>query len=179
MVTIEVLGWVAASLMLATFVCREARTLRACAIMANLAFMACGLDADLHPIAALHLALLPVNVVHLIYAVREHQASDTALRERPPLDAGTAASPPPQDDAAPTPSVALAAATLRRACWLPLSAVLYVPVAACASHSNLGVVLRMPAPMLAAVQRAEPFAPIRPFDEQYVVLAPAAETSLR
>ena len=179
MVTIEVLGWVAASLMLATFVCREARTLRACAIMANLAFMACGLDADLHPIAALHLVLLPVNVVHLIYAVREHQAPATAWREPPRLDAGTAPSPLLQDDDAATPRVALAAAKLHRACWLPLSAVLYVPVAACASHSNLGVVLRMPAPMLAAVQRAEPFAPIRPFDEQYVVLATAAETSLR
>ncbi|MBK6851975.1 MAG: hypothetical protein IPG93_10220 [Burkholderiales bacterium] len=62
----DLLGWLAAGLMLLTFWCADARALRRCAIGANLAFIAYGLAADLAPVLALHLVLLPVNLFRLL-----------------------------------------------------------------------------------------------------------------
>lgn len=60
------LGWLAASLMLLTFWCRDAVRLRRMAILANLAFIAYGVSADLLPVLCLHLVLLPINLRRLL-----------------------------------------------------------------------------------------------------------------
>lgn len=61
----DALGWLAAGLMLTTFWCADARSLRRCAVAANLAFIAYGLASDLLPVLTLHLLLLPVNLLRL------------------------------------------------------------------------------------------------------------------
>ncbi len=74
MTTCNFFGWCAASLMLTSFACRDARWLRGFAIAANLAFIAYGLSSHLPPIAALHLILLPLNVWRLLQALRRPKA---------------------------------------------------------------------------------------------------------
>lgn len=58
----DTLGWTAAALMVATFSCRDARRLRPLAVATNLAFIGYGLAAQLPPVLALHLLLLPINL---------------------------------------------------------------------------------------------------------------------
>jgi uncharacterized delta-60 repeat protein len=58
----DVLGWLAAGLMVATFGCREARAMRPLAVATNLAFIGYGLAASLVPVLTLHLLLLPINL---------------------------------------------------------------------------------------------------------------------
>lgn len=58
----EILGWTAAALMVSTFACREARTMRALAVGTNLAFIGYGALAGLTPVLVLHLVLLPINL---------------------------------------------------------------------------------------------------------------------
>ena len=60
------LGWLAASLMLLTFWCRDVARLRRVAILANLAFIGYGLSAGLLPVLCLHLVLLPINLRRLL-----------------------------------------------------------------------------------------------------------------
>ncbi|MDH4175796.1 MAG: hypothetical protein OEW96_01975 [Betaproteobacteria bacterium] len=62
----DMVGWLAAGLVLATFCLRSMAGLRSLAIASNLAFIAYGLLANALPIVVLHLALLPVNVVRLL-----------------------------------------------------------------------------------------------------------------
>jgi hypothetical protein len=65
MSNIDALGYLASSLVLATFCMRSMYALRFVAISSNLAFMAYGFLGDLMPILLLHAALLPVNIVRL------------------------------------------------------------------------------------------------------------------
>jgi uncharacterized delta-60 repeat protein len=58
----EALGWCAATLMVATFSCRDARRMRPLAVATNLAFIGYGLAASLPPVLALHALLLPINL---------------------------------------------------------------------------------------------------------------------
>lgn len=58
----ELLGWIAAALMMSTFACREARSMRPLAVATNLAFIGYGALADLAPVLTLHLVLLPINL---------------------------------------------------------------------------------------------------------------------
>jgi hypothetical protein len=62
---IPLIGYFAASLVLATFCMRDMAALRCVAIASNLAFIAYGALADIGPVLVLHLMLLPVNVVRL------------------------------------------------------------------------------------------------------------------
>jgi hypothetical protein len=62
----EAIGYVAASLVLATFCMRSMRALRYAAIASNLAFITYGYFDDLMPVLLLHLLLLPVNIRRLI-----------------------------------------------------------------------------------------------------------------
>ena len=64
------IGWCACALMLMTFWCETPWCLRGFAVAANLAFVAYGWTADLPPVLALHLLLLPINLVRLIKATR-------------------------------------------------------------------------------------------------------------
>jgi CRP/FNR family transcriptional regulator, cyclic AMP receptor protein len=62
----EMVGFVAAGLVLATFVMRTMLPLRILGIASNVAFMAYGWLQDLLPVLILHAILLPVNVYRLV-----------------------------------------------------------------------------------------------------------------
>ncbi len=69
----ESIGYLAASLVLATFCMRSMGALRVVAMSSNLAFIGYGYLGDLMPVLILHLLLLPVNgyrLVELIIACR-------------------------------------------------------------------------------------------------------------
>ena len=74
---VEPLGYLASALVLATFCMRDIVTLRWMAIASNLAFMAYGALADVGPVLALHLMLLPVNMVRLAESLRGGLAAKT------------------------------------------------------------------------------------------------------
>lgn len=59
------MGYVAASLVLATFCAKRMVSLRALAISSNVAFLTYGLAAQLWPIVMLHAIMLPLNVIRL------------------------------------------------------------------------------------------------------------------
>jgi len=61
----DAIGYLAASLVLATFCMGSMRSLRYMAIASNLAFIAYGYCEDLMPVLFLHLLLLPVNIRRL------------------------------------------------------------------------------------------------------------------
>ena len=76
----DALGWIAASLVLATFCAKRMRLLRAIAIASNLAFIAYGVAANLWPIMILHVIMLPLNIRRL------HEALDSPDHAAPPID---------------------------------------------------------------------------------------------
>jgi|GEM_PF-6953463 len=76
MTSSNLIGWLAASLMLAAFACKEPRALRLFAIAANALFIVYGLHAGVLPVAMLHLLLLPLNVLRLLAIVRDHTKLD-------------------------------------------------------------------------------------------------------
>jgi hypothetical protein len=79
----QLLGWLAAAMTLATFVCRDMLRLRLLALAANAAFIGYGTSAELLPVLALHLALVPVNLWRLSDAFGQASGVPTwALRAR-------------------------------------------------------------------------------------------------
>jgi len=81
---IDAIGYLAASLVFATFWMRSMSTLRGVAIASNLAFIAYGYIGDLMPVLLLHLLLLPVNVLRfseLGSARSEDSPGNSPLRE--------------------------------------------------------------------------------------------------
>jgi hypothetical protein len=74
----QFLGWLAAALTLATFVCRDMRQMRLLALAANAAFIGYGAAAQLLPVLMLHLALVPVNLWRLNQALRPVSPEDAA-----------------------------------------------------------------------------------------------------
>lgn len=86
----ETLGWMAAALTLAAFACKDLRKLRYAALSANAAFIAYGLLAQLWPVLALHLILVPINLWRL------WQASQACVN--PPGDRHIAALSMPRVD---------------------------------------------------------------------------------
>lgn len=65
MTGIDAIGYLAASLVLATFCMRSMSGLRYVAIASNLAFIVYGYCGDLMPVLLLHVLLLPVNIRRL------------------------------------------------------------------------------------------------------------------
>lgn len=61
----DAVGYVAASLVLATFSAKQMVLLRALAISSNVAFITYGLAARLWPIVMLHAIMLPLNIIRL------------------------------------------------------------------------------------------------------------------
>lgn len=61
----ELLGWTAAGMTLLTFSMRSMVALRTAAVAANLCFIAYGMSGTLYPVLALHLLLLPCNLLRL------------------------------------------------------------------------------------------------------------------
>jgi hypothetical protein len=82
----DLLGYVAAGLVLATFSVRSIAVLRSVAIASNVMFMVYAGAADLAPVFVLHAALLPLNLWRL------HEARRAA---RAPTAMPTAWRPPP------------------------------------------------------------------------------------
>jgi hypothetical protein len=74
MTEVDTLGYLAATLVLATFTAKNMVALRALAIGSNLAFIAYGLLAGLWPILLLHLIMLPLNLIRLREALGEAPA---------------------------------------------------------------------------------------------------------
>jgi CRP/FNR family transcriptional regulator, cyclic AMP receptor protein len=61
----EISGYVASVLVLLTFIAKDMRLLRTAAIFSNLAFITYGTLQWLPPVLALHVVLLPLNMVRL------------------------------------------------------------------------------------------------------------------
>ena len=62
MTVADTLGWIAATLMVATFSCRDPAWMRPFAVCTNIAFICYGFSAGLAPVLALHALLLPINL---------------------------------------------------------------------------------------------------------------------
>ena len=67
--TVEVIGYLAASLVLATFCMKSMDALRLAAIASNIAFIAYGYFGHLAPVLLLHALLLPINIYRLVAPV--------------------------------------------------------------------------------------------------------------
>src|SRR4029077_7515106 len=67
---INLVGYLAASFVFATFCMRSMMGLRSMAVASNLAFIAYGYLADLMPVFLLHAVLLPVNAYRLARLLR-------------------------------------------------------------------------------------------------------------
>jgi hypothetical protein len=75
-------GYLAASLVFATFCTKRMVRLRTIAIASNIAFIGYGYLGELWPILILHAALLPMNMYRLRQAVLLEQPDDTVRRRR-------------------------------------------------------------------------------------------------
>src|SRR5258708_16285877 len=80
----DLVGWIAASLVLATFSARSMVPLRALAVGSNVAFVGYAYMAGLWPILLLHSIMLPLNAQRLRQAIvgRTADAQDAAA-DRP------------------------------------------------------------------------------------------------
>lgn len=71
----EVIGWVAATMMLATFACQTVLGMRLFGVAANVAFITYGWAADLLPVMLLHTVVLPINLLHVARLLKRQQES--------------------------------------------------------------------------------------------------------
>lgn len=71
----EHVGYVASALVLLTFAMKHMIPLRIVALASNVAFLTYGLGMQLMPVVVLHCALVPINVHHLLLAVRERRTT--------------------------------------------------------------------------------------------------------
>ena len=78
MTDVELLGYAASLLVLATFCMRGMVSLRALAIASNLAFIGYAALAGIHPVLLLHALLLPMNVARLLEAMKRPDVPDAA-----------------------------------------------------------------------------------------------------
>ena len=67
----DFLGYLAASMVGVTFCCRTMVMLRCYAIVSNILFIAYATMMGLIPILALHVALLPINIIYLVSEFRK------------------------------------------------------------------------------------------------------------
>jgi CRP/FNR family transcriptional regulator, cyclic AMP receptor protein len=73
MTGVDVLGYAAALLVLATFCVRSMVWLRMLAIASNVAFISYAVLAQIHPVLALHALLLPMNAWRLAEALQQRR----------------------------------------------------------------------------------------------------------
>ena len=83
MSVVELLGYAASLLVLATFCMRDMVSLRVLAIMSNLAFIGYAALAGIHPVLVLHALLLPMNAWRLVETLRQRGVEATAAGTRP------------------------------------------------------------------------------------------------
>ncbi|MBL7479316.1 hypothetical protein [Legionella bononiensis] len=67
---IDLVGYVASSLVFATFYVKRILTLRLIAICSNIAFILYAFECNLHPIFILHSLLLPLNIYRISELIR-------------------------------------------------------------------------------------------------------------
>ena len=79
----DALGYVAAGLVFATFCAKRMASLRALAIVSNVAFIGYGFLDGLWPILILHSAMLPINIRRYRQSVREHCGTTTVDARTP------------------------------------------------------------------------------------------------
>ena len=79
---VDVAGYLACSLVFLTFYMKGMVPLRLVALCSNVTFLVYAFTLHLAPIAILHCALIPVNVIRLIAALRTDRLStcDTVAR---------------------------------------------------------------------------------------------------
>lgn len=63
---VDLIGYIAASLVFATFYVKKILTLRLIAICSNIAFIIYAFESHLHPIFILHSLLLPLNMYRIM-----------------------------------------------------------------------------------------------------------------
>ena len=78
----NLLGFLAASLMLLTFMMKDVRRLRTVAVLTNIAFIAYGTAAWLAPVLCLHIVLLPVNLLRLREVLTTESGGDDQVGKR-------------------------------------------------------------------------------------------------
>ena len=78
----EVVGYAAASAVLASFLMRSMVPLRLVAILSNILFLSYGYLADIAPVLVLHAALLPINVARLAITQRDGKVLDRPSQNR-------------------------------------------------------------------------------------------------
>ena len=83
MSVVELLGYAASLLVLATFCMRDMVSLRVLAIMSNLAFIGYAALAGIHPVLVLHALLLPMNAWRLVETLGQRDVEATAAAARP------------------------------------------------------------------------------------------------
>jgi CRP/FNR family transcriptional regulator, cyclic AMP receptor protein len=88
MTTVDALGYVASSLVLATFTAKSMVGLRTLAIGSNIAFIAYSLSAALWPILLLHSIMLPLNLIRLREALGDAPALGIRIRRLGSQQAG-------------------------------------------------------------------------------------------
>ena len=79
---VELLGYAASLLVLATFCMRDMVSLRLLAIASNLAFIGYAVLAGIHPVLVLHALLLPMNAWRLAETVRQRDTQTTTVATR-------------------------------------------------------------------------------------------------
>jgi hypothetical protein len=67
---IDLIGYVASSLVFATFYVKRILTLRIIAICSNITFILYAFECHLHPIFILHSLLLPLNIYRILELIR-------------------------------------------------------------------------------------------------------------
>jgi hypothetical protein len=78
---ISLLGYTAASLVLATFCAKSMVTLRMLALCSNVAFVMYAIEASLWPILLLHVAMFPLNLLRLREALGAGYHSSPMLHD--------------------------------------------------------------------------------------------------
>ncbi|WP_237762240.1 hypothetical protein [Legionella shakespearei] len=71
---IDLVGYIASSLVFATFYVKRILTLRLIAIGSNIAFILYAFECHLHPIFILHSLLLPLNLYRILELKRNEQS---------------------------------------------------------------------------------------------------------
>ena len=66
----DLIGYIASSLVFATFYVKKILTLRLIAICSNIAFILYAFGCHLHPIFILHSLLLPLNIYRILELLR-------------------------------------------------------------------------------------------------------------
>jgi len=80
---VDVLGYLASFLVLATFSMRDMVALRALAIASNLAFIVYAALTGIGPVLLLHALLLPMNLLRLVESVRPRPPPPRTSRAPP------------------------------------------------------------------------------------------------